>query len=313
MSEIVPFPNNSEHFFRKAMNALSNQQFEQGEQLLHKSLEQGYDEAFFELVNVYVLFKKKSTLQALWDTYYPAEESRIETEPLLMAYAFSAPVLYDTTQALIMLYRLKDVALTRQWSALSIEHAIQKLNTLQSFEQKLDQSVQTQHVEQFVTQLNNTSPFTLLEHLKHLYTLPYEKGALFYEAVLAHPQITHYIKSDVLHYLLNLSLAQSVTVHWQNDLRTVPLNTLKPYTECAPFIAAVRAIRQHCERNDPHLYDILIQQLTLHTMVFYLDLDAVLAEAQDWLDYMTTGETSSELLQQAVQQAEIELQSLFEL
>lgn len=314
MQDVVPFPNNAENYYRKAMYALEHHQFDSAEDFLLKSVElQHESDAFHELVRYYVMFKKNEALSLLWNTYYPQLQARIATEELTQSWAFSALELYPVTQALIELYRLRDHCRTNNWDCTSIDLYIETLNQQHELELQLEHALSQGTISQFVDELATRGSFTLLSFLKYVYTLDYTTRDPFYRTILKHGSIAQYVKSDILHYLIHCKMSATFDFVWFGKHEVITLERLHPYNEQTQFLETMRAIQRFCEQQDPHLYDEFIQQLTLQSMTFYPHVNEVLSNPQQWIDYMTgeTEKVSPELIRY-IHLANGELQALLE-
>ncbi|MCW6682365.1 hypothetical protein NHG29_05690 [Aerococcaceae bacterium NML160702] len=313
MSDIVEFPNNAEHYYRKALNELREQHFDKAETLLLKSIALDYKtDAFLELVRLYITSNRKESLRELWDTYYPRPESRLEYEELAHCHAASIATLQLLQKALIELYRLRDYCEQQDWDTVPVQIEIEILNQHQRLEEELARAIANQEVSILLEDLHAAGAYSLLEHLKYLYTLPYEDCAPLYRLILDHPLIEQYIKSDVLHYFLNKKIAETLPLIWFGEPHIVSTGSLRPYNEQKQFLATLRAIQSYCEQYNPQLYDELIQQLTLQSMCFYPFINDVLHHPEEWVECMTSETIPDSPLAKKILAASDELFNLLE-
>lgn len=288
MNDIIEFPNNADNYYRKALNELNARHFDRAEILLLKSLELEFaTDVFLELVHLYLSLRQKEKLEELWEAYYPNAESRLEYEPIAQHYALSISTIFPLTKALIELYRLRDYFIQQEWNTLPIQSEIEQLNQHQVLEEALADAIAREQVLSFLDELYAAGAYALLEQLKHLYTLPYEKCAPLYRAILVHSQVEQYIKSDVLHYLITQQIDETLPLIWFDESHELSTGSLRPYHAQTQFLATVRAIQIYCEQQNPHLYDDLIQQLTLQAMCFYPFINEVLHQPDAWITCMT--------------------------
>lgn len=300
MSDIHELPNNDVNYYRKAQNLIEQQRYIEATELLEKSYAiEPNVEVFEELVKLYLTFQLIEPLRNLWDKAYPHNEQIYLNEKISFLYGLSLPLIMEADQALIELYRLKDHS---KELGRPIEHLIKGitlLNDQQLFERTVLKATSEDAVEQLIQNLISKGSLDFLTKVKLLYRMPLAQTEVLLRAILVHDAVENYIKSDVLHYFIMENIPGEFDLNWFGETTSVSAEQLKPYKESTTYLDNIGSIQDYCEQHNPHLYDDIMNQFTLHAMVFYPFLDKVLPHPKAWLDYF--------LLQNGLEDDEIEI------
>ena len=109
MTDITPMPNNAENYYRKASNALENNQFNKAIQYLESSYNlESNPLVFTELVRLYIAFNKQEQLTRLWEQDQFTLDFISQSSELTSLYAQSLPIMSPTSESLNKLYQLRD-------------------------------------------------------------------------------------------------------------------------------------------------------------------------------------------------------------
>lgn len=285
MSDVFEMPNNAESYYRKAQNLIEQKEYLQAADLLEKSYQlQPNFIVFNELVKLYLSFKIKDKLQTLWESYYPNQEDIYVDEELSFLYGLSLPVIYESQTALLALYQLKEIAHQSGWATEHLIKSINELNDQNLFENSVRKAVDKQTSEQLLDHLLEKGSFYLLSRIKVLYDMPYVDIEMLVRTLLKSDQVLHYIKSDLLHYLINQKIEDTFEYRWFGKDFSFSIPDLKPYREDSTYQKGLWAIQQYCDTHNPHLVNDISQQFTMHVMIYYPFLKEVISSASKWLD-----------------------------
>lgn len=286
MSDIHEMPNNDVNYYRKAQNLIEQQRYLEATELLEKS----YDiepnlEVFEELVKLYLSFQLKDPLTNLWEKAYPHTDEIHLSDRLSYLYGVSLPLILDADQALIELYRLKDLSKELGRPIDHLIKGISLLNEQQLFERTVLKATSEDAIEKLIQQLLEQGSLNFLAKVKLLYQMPLSQTEALYKAILIHDKIENYIKNDVLHYFITEQITGDFELNWFGELRSVSIEELQSYKETPAYQANIRVIQDYCEQHNPHFYEDIMQQFTLHAMVFFPFIDTVLTAPNAWLDH----------------------------
>lgn len=316
MTKLHELPNNDENYYRKAMNAFQINNYQLGLDYLSKSfdLEQDLD-VFKELVDICISLDDKDRLRDLWLNYFPDPNSFYHETLLVELWLASVSFLYPLQEAINLLtQQLLDWQAKDQEASLMVQPVLSKLLSRQSQLTRIQKLSQAQYKD-FIIEAYQESPLKLLEILKISYSDPNIQPA-FYLTLLKELDILNFIKSDVLHYLINQGLDQRVLLAWSGQNRQVDLKQLQPYKDMENYREGLKAIQAYFSHHDPHLMGEAIQAYNLHYQVFYPFPDEVLPKQDSWLQAFLSINFNQDLglvdpsLIDTVNQAQAEIQSL---
>lgn len=285
MSDIYELPNNDAHYYRKAQNLIEQQRYLEAAELLEKSYSiEPNLEVFEELVKLYLTFQIKEPLKKLWETAYPHPHDIYTNELISYLYGLSVSIIFDADRSLIELYRLKDIAKQADWQTEHLVKGIAQLNDQQLFERTVVKATTPEEVDHLIGLLLAQGSLNFLGKVKLLYQMPLHETTILLKTILKRPEIENYIKNDILHYFINQKVTGKIDFQWFNQDKSVMIEELKPYKEHPAYQQTLLAIQTYCEQQNPHLYQDIMHQFTLHAMVFYPFLDDVLPNGNEWLN-----------------------------
>ncbi len=285
MPDVFEMPNNAENYYRKARNLIEQQRYMDAAVFLEKSyhLEPNLD-IFDELVKLYLTFNLETELETLWQTAYPDTEDIYKDEHLSFLYGQSLSSIYDSQSALLELYRLKEIAHTLNWQTDHLIKAISQINDQHLFERTVRKAKSAEANEQLVKQLLVKGNFQLLSQIKLLYKMPTNETDSLIRTLLKHPNVMHYLKSDLLHFLINQNNTDTYELAWFGSEYSLSIKNLDTYREQPIYAATITSIQNYCDAQNPHLFDDICQQFTMHAMIYYPFLTEVISSGQAWLD-----------------------------
>ena len=285
MSDIYELPNNDAHYYRKAQNLIEQQRYLEAAELLEKSyaIEPNL-EVFEELVKLYLTFQLNEPLKKLWEAAYPHPHDIYTSELVSHLYGLSVPVIHEADQALIELYRLKDIAKQANWQTEHLVKGITLLNEQQLFERTVTKAISPEEVNHLIGLLLAQGSLNFLTKVKWLYQMPLDQITVLLNTILQHPKVENYIKSDILHFFISQKVTGTHELLWFGQAKSVVIEELQPYKEHPAYQRTLEAIQGYCEQQNPHLYQDILHQFTLHAMVFYPFLEDIIPHGNEWLN-----------------------------
>ena len=290
MSDVIEFPTNADQYYRKALSALKVHDFDRAQELLIKSYETDPQlHVLEELIKLYIGRGQKADLLNCWQTYFPDIEL-VSDPSVLLLYGASLPFLYDLDAALLKLYQLQARFQAAGWDSEDLMPIIHQLNHTQQLARRLDQALdQGQEViESFINQVYGGRGFDLLSFLKFTYDRPLDKSLPFFKAILAHPNLPQYIKSDVLHYLLYQNYPGKVAYNWFGQVHELTVTKLQDYRHQSSYVAGLQVIEDYCEQFNPHLLIEFSQQFVLQALAVYPYFEEAYGSAKEWFQLFLT-------------------------
>ena len=290
MSDVIEFPTNADQYYRKALSALKVHDFGRAQELLIKSYETDPQvHVFEELIKLYIARGQKADLFNCWQTYFPDIES-VNDWNVLLLYGASLSLLYDLDAALLRLYQLQARFQAAGWDSEDLLPFIHQLNHTQHLARRLDQALAQgqEAIETFINQIYDGQGFELLSFLKYTYDLPLDKAFPYFKAILAHPDLPQYIKSDVLHYLLYQNYPGKVTYNWFGQVHDLTVAKLQDYRHQPSYVAGLQVIEDYCEQFNPHLLIEFSQQFVLQALTVYPYFEEAFGSAKEWFQLFLT-------------------------
>lgn len=281
MNQPIDLPNQSQAFYRKALRALEKNQKDQAIQLLHKSyqLDQNFP-AFQELVYLAIAQKDKDTIKKLWqESDYSGDTDRISLD-LTTLYAHSLPFLTDSKDCLIQLYQLHGQYQTLGWDP-SIIHPL-----IKEQEEKISliKEIESTSPQAYLASLQDQDAFYQLQTLKTIYQIDLAIKLPILLALLQSPKICQFIKGDILHHLLTHPMDDPIQINWFNQERSISLAKLLPYRQHPTYFQLINLLDDYCKQNNPHLYNLLEEQINLLVMTYYPFLDEMIKSPSTWFN-----------------------------
>lgn len=285
MTDVFEMPNNAENFYRKALNLIEEQRYIEAAKLLKKSflIEPNFD-VFEELIQIYLSFNQNAELKEIWKILDLEPEEIFENRTLTHLYGLSVPVLFDNQTALLELYRIKEVSQARLWQTEYLVRSITKLNDQNLFERSLLKAKTPEAINQLIDQLVKRGSYDLSTRIKSLNQMPLEDVDVMLRALLVHPDVFQYLKSNILHALISRNVKGPYEVSWFGETSSFNIESLAIYSEYPIYAQTIETIRQYCDGNNPHLYDQICQQFVMHSMIYYPFMSQVVTSGQEWLD-----------------------------
>ena len=290
MSDVIEFPTNADQYYRKALSALKVHDFGRAQEFLIKSYETDPQvHVFEELIKLYIARGQKADLLNCWQTYFPDIEA-VNDWNVLLLYGASLSLLYDLDAALLRLYQLQARFQAAGWDSEDLLPFIHQLNHTQRLARRLEQALDQgqEAIETFINQIYDGQGFELLSFLKYTYDLPLDKALPFFKAILIHPDLPQYIKSDVLHYLLYQNYPGKVTYNWFGQVHELTVAKLQDYRHQSSYVAGLQVIEDYCEQFNPHLMIEFSQQFVLQALAVYPYFEEAYGSAKEWFQLFLT-------------------------
>ena len=290
MSDVIEFPTNADQYYRKALSALKVHDFGRAQEFLIKSYETDPQvHVFEELIKLYIARGQKADLLNCWQTYFPDLEA-VNDWYVLLLYGASLSLLYDLDAALLRLYQLQARFQAAGWDSEDLLPFIHQLNHTQRLARRLEQALDQgqEAIETFINQIYDGQGFELLSFLKYTYDLPLDKALPFFKAILTHPDLPQYIKSDVLHYLLYQNYPGKVTYNWFGQVHELTVAKLQDYRHQSSYVAGLQVIEDYCEQFNPHLMIEFSQQFVLQALAVYPYFEEAYGSAKEWFQLFLT-------------------------
>ena len=224
-----------------------------------------------------------------WQTYFPDIEA-VNDWNVLLLYGASLSLLYDLAAALLRLYQLQARFQAAGWDSEDLLPFIHQLNHTQRLARRLEQALDQgqEAIETFINQIYDGQGFELLSFLKYTYDLPLDKALPFFKAILTHPDLPQYIKSDVLHYLLYQNYPGKVTYNWFGQVHELTVAKLQDYRHQSSYVAGLQVIEDYCEQFNPHLMIEFSQQFVLQALAVYPYFEEAYGSAKEWFQLFLT-------------------------
>ncbi|XJS11495.1 hypothetical protein ACF3NG_04605 [Aerococcaceae bacterium WGS1372] len=285
MSDITPMPNNATNYYRKAINALQNNDDRKGIHFLEESYQlDPQDQVFYELVNLYIKHNLTSKLKSIWKSKNFSLDTIANSAVLSVLYAQTLINMDTRHESLSELYQLRDLIQDSE-SLLQINQAIDAIQNILSTQKKLDELNSDDDIDNFVKFYLQSSQLELLSKLKSLYLFDLDKTLAVYLAILQKDEIYNFIKNDVLHFLISKGYLETINYSWFGKKNTININELKPYNNTEYYRKAIQLITDFFTKQDPHLESQIIELFNLHSMVLYPYYDEAIDDPAKWLNH----------------------------
>lgn len=287
MSDIVNLPNNSEGYYRKALNAIQEENFELGISFLEKSYELKSNHLVFcELVQLYQTLLEIEKLERIWLDNYPSFLDKAENETVAIHYGMTVKYILPPGKGLIELYRLKDYFIQNEREIDLLNEFLleqEQLNELSELTSKIETQEDAEHFIETILSIGNTS---FINRLKQLYLLEETTTIFILKAGLKRNDLPHSIKSDMLHYFISRNITTTVDLNWFDQDYTIETNQLRPYHEDKTYAAVISEIDDYCQSENPHLLPEIINFFNNCVMSFYPFIDKAITDPHKWLYLM---------------------------
>ena len=284
MSNITDLPNNHENYYRKACNYLEKGQLDQALQLFEKSYESQVNlPAFIEIIYLAINFQHLDKLINYWQKFMPKFNSKLllQSTELLNCWITSAQYLYSRNnyQAYLndLLLESNDESNTQL-----IKQALKSINGMTQQLQTLSE-LNPRELQEYLSIIHQEHPFELLKVLKLVYQEFQPQFYHVFDIILQNPNVENYIKSDILHFMIQNPNKDTIEMQWFHQQKSISLKDLQPYHQSTLFQTTIKNIQAFHEKHNPHLYESVLEQFTLQAMVFYPFIDEILIDPTHWL------------------------------
>lgn len=285
MSDITPMPNNANNYYRKAMNALENNDVAQGIHFLEESyLIDPQELVFKELVNLYLKQQSTSKLKNIWLDRNYALEDLANSSSLTILYAESLLLIDPNSESLNELYQLRDLIQDSN-SLKHINTTIDAISGILSTQKELGKLQSNEAIHSFIDFSLNKGQFYLLSKLKHLYRIDLNKTDRIYLAILNRKDVFNFIKNDILHFLISKQFNKTINYYWFNQSFSIHVSELTAYHSTEYYQKTLELISDFFAKQDPHLETQVTELFNLHCMVLYPFYDKAISEPARWLNH----------------------------
>lgn len=285
MTDVFEMPNNAENYYRKALNLIEAKRYIEAAELLKKSflIEPNFH-VFEELVQIYLSFALNEELKDIWEILDLDTDQILEDSALTQLYGLCVPILFDQQLAIIELYRIKEVSHSRQWPTEHLSRSIAELNDQHLFEKTLSKASSPEAIQQLIDHLVKKGSHELSLRIKQLIQMPIEDTDTLLRALLVHPEIFQYLKSNILHNLIKQELTGTYLLSWFGETSSVTIEELKQFDQYPIYDQTISCIQEYCDSHNPHLFEQICQQFVMHSMIYFPYLENVITSGQAWLD-----------------------------
>ena len=285
MTDITPMPNNAENYYRKASNALENNQFNKAIRYLENSYDlESNPLVFTELVKLYIAFNKQEQLTKLWEQDQFTLDFISQSSELTSLYAQSLPIMSPTSESLNKLYQLRD-SIQSSTATSELNKAITIISDLLKVKQEINALTTEERIEIYAKQLLEKSYFEVLSKLKLVYKTDLDNNLPLLKVLLNDDNLLNFIKNDILHYIIINGESLDLDYTWLNVEKHIQTKQLKPYTSMDFYHKGTRIIEDYFSQTDPHFANQILELFNLHAMVFYPFYDDAISDPQKWLNY----------------------------
>ncbi|SEP69766.1 hypothetical protein SAMN04488558_101376 [Ignavigranum ruoffiae] len=316
MVQINQFPERSEDFLRKGHQARRQAKFDQALEYYQKSYQlEPTVRGFEEIIDLAFHLEDNQTLKEYWQNYAPSIEEFHDHEGVFFLWLESIDRIYPLSRAIDILSQ--QMIILTQLESPQVGKIQQALQSRISLKNQLSQ-IQTDDVQQirsFLADFLTKPRQDLLDLLQKVYQ--YGASPLFYQEILKEPKIENFIKTDVLHHLINLDWDFPVELSWFNETKHVMPSQLTVYSKQTAYQDNLNALENYFNRENPIFYDEAIDLFRLHYLCLYPYAEEILNPAKAWLNYFLKhylymrNRPVPDHLDQYIQQAEVELQNIF--
>lgn len=285
MSDITPMPNNANNYYRKALNALQNNDDSQGMHLLEESYQiEPQIQVFYELVNLYIKHNLNSKLRQIWDGEFTLE-SIADSPTLSTLYAQSLIVIDPSHESLTELYQLRDLNQDSK-SLIQINQAMDRIHDIISIEKKLDHLTTEEEVNNFIDFYLQNNQLDLLYKLKSMYRINLDKTIKVFKVFLENDQIYNFIKNDVLHFLITAEYEDIINYSWFSNKKLINVAEMVAYKETDYYQEMIYFIADYFAKQDPHLELQIVELFNLQSMVLYPFYELAIQNPAKWLNHI---------------------------
>lgn len=283
MTDITPMPNNAENYYRKAINALENNNFSKGIHFLEMSYSiDPTPSVFSELVKLYIMLNRKNDLKQIWNNDLYSFDHISQSNMYSILFAQSVPIMNPVSESLIELYQLRDQNPNPQVSD-EINQAIQKITDFLNIQKELSLLNNSTTLTSYIDSALENGSLALLSKLKSIYQIDLDKSIHFLNAILIRPDVLNFIKNDILHFLIADNTQKTVTFKWFDQEYSMNISDLSPYFDTPFYQEGKKIIDDYFSQSDPHFAEQIIELFNLHSMVLFPFSFEVFETPERWL------------------------------
>lgn len=308
MSQSINLPDNATSFHRLAQQQLSQGRYEAAFHLLEKSYQlEANPDVFEEMIYLLLHYLPTNTLKQVWQTHLKVHslDEIYQNPQYLKLYVQSLPHLKPQHEALLDLYRIQAHQQAKDWSHQPTYELIQQIEAQMKQQSDLLHALEFNQGDSYLENLLKQGQFHLLHILKSYYLLPLEQTEAFYLLILASPTVFHYIKADILHYLLGQNYHKEVPYLFMEQTLSLSIGDLQPYQEYKSYQWLIQHVYHYCEQENPHLLEALLTQIQLYYLSFYPYFDKLFQSTEEWFQVFLAITLGDELVNKAPKTSQI--------
>ncbi|MGF3072673.1 hypothetical protein ACQV2X_01380 [Facklamia sp. P12945] len=313
MTDLIHMPNKSEYFYRKAMNALEQNDYASASNFLKESYQiEPSLKVFKELISIHIIQNKSQAVKKLWQNFLSDHSIQDLDYELAMLYVHSLPYLFSHQKLLIQLYEIKEYFDQKKWDISLIVKQIEKIKEKEALSKELQLLINTKGLDSKLKQLKELTLYELLKEIKNFYSLDYSLKHPILTALLADKEISQFVKSDILHHYIVRNYQAHLKLTWFEEIKIIDSLSLVPYKEDSTYLQIKALLEDYTVNNNPHIYDGLLEEINLLVMVYYPFIKEKISDPVAWFNSFLSyyhiekseesdqNERMDEILQQAI-------------
>ncbi|MGX7108188.1 hypothetical protein [Facklamia miroungae] len=285
MTDLIHLPNNDENFYRKAINALENNDLDQANTLLEESYRiEPSIKVFKELIHLNLIRNKPDPIKKLWKDFLSINALEHFDFELASLYVHSLPRLFAQHEQLIKLYELKDLFDQKEWNTTFIIDQIQQIKQQDQILNEIQFYFEKNQIDQLIDKLRKQTIFELLKTIKIIYSLDFSIKHSILSKLLLQKEISQFVKSDILHHYLYQDYRIKLKIAWFGTIETINIQELYPYKEDPTYLTIKSLLENYTNDNNPHIFEGLLTEINLLMMVYYPFIDQKITEPVQWFN-----------------------------
>ncbi|MBG9983370.1 hypothetical protein HYO62_00550 [Aerococcaceae bacterium DSM 111022] len=283
MTDIVEMPNQGENYIRKGRNAAAELNYQTAINYFIKSYQNTPSgEALNEIIAYYLFLDNRDDLNTFLIEYDIQLEHFLENKELATFYIVICEMIEDNQSGVLNLYRLKQVVPNEYQLENLINQAIERLESKIALTQRFNKLAKEDKYGAILHQFYIQTPFDQLKYLDIFYGLSGNIVEKLLIPLLESDKIVSFVKTDILHYLIQNPVEKTIDYHWLNEKHELDLNKLQPLADNKMYQDTLKKIYELSEQDNPHLTNELIQQFHTQANSFYPFFDKVIKAPEDW-------------------------------
>lgn len=280
MGETVPFPKNYEWYKKEAMECFLSGRMEEAIPFFEEAYRLEQD----ELLNtnyttaLYQIGEYQKAKEIADDKYsfYEKEESlaTFYTAILIKCHLF-----LQAKQSL--LFRKKKFPLTD--TAEENWEAVQKLLEEEQEKIELEKQKKIQYLLKQAYSLGSKSFTEQSAIMKELEEIPLEPFIEAAKPILLNPYVNGIIKATVIERLAVEKVEETFEVNWMKEKRSIQPVTLTSIKNHVIVQEVLSLLSERVEQSNPSLYQVMLQEVSLHFFMLYPFIDEVVTSPISWV------------------------------